>query len=199
MLSRWRELHCTLLLCAQLIKPNKLLIIWLGSRPVGSRVYWTFGLISIVAVSCLFSTEMVYYVQHLWYMPVCFHAPERKEVLIDTYCWLRWKKREGEVKESPEQTRIIPAPDPLTQGAQHKCCNPPRSSPCLTLTKHLQDTMLLMSFPLPGITVRYLCNWLIMQPHHYGSVCLTQPSSATRSCLSVFFCLPWQDYLLSRG
>lgn len=182
MLFRWRELHYALLLCVQLIKPNKPLIIWSGSRPVGSRVYWKFGLISIVAVSCLFSTETVF--MHI----ICdtrmcvFMLPEEKK------CWLIHivdhdrRSESGKWQRVREQTRIIPQPDPLTQ-----CCNPLLCSSCLTLTKHLQDTMLLMSFFLPGMNVPYLCNWLIVQPHHFGSVCLTQPSNVTGSCLSVWF------------
>lgn len=69
------------------------------------------------------------------------------------------------------------------------------SSSCRTLTKHLQETMLLASFPLPV---------LLMQLAHHASTPLcfcvlhNHPLTPDRASVCFYFFLSWQDYLLSR-
>lgn len=197
MLYRWRELHCALLLCSHLIKPNKLLIIWPGSRTVGSRVCWKFGLISIVTVSCLFSTE-IFLIHRIGDTRMCVFMLCKKRS-ADWSILLITIEETGAVSERESRTdqNYPPPPDPLTQGAQHKCCNPllSMSHTNKAFTRHHVAHVLpftwnhctsLMQLAHRTVTPFWVCvSYTTLQCHWIMPRC-------------VFF-LPWQDYLLSRG
>lgn len=151
MLLRWRELRCALLLCVQLIKPNKPLIIWLGTRPVGSRAYSKFWLISIVAGLEIMLLTAAYSAQKwslcLYVQNSCVCSCSRKKRIAD-WC-ISLIILEGMIMASEKECENGPelSPSLILWRRQLSTSAVILSSPHLTLTKHLHDTMLLTSLP----------------------------------------------------